>query len=167
MCEQKGRPNTEERGLRCGETQDVTEVSTSQICHCNKPSAILLSSPWERVREWHWITLSAAQRCARPAVTVVEQSKLHLFPLFCLFLCPCHSFTSLLREHRGPGAMPCSPSNHGGMQMVGQRNPGLTLKLSTQEGREMEKKKNSTRVGGVWALMRTHVMFHPVENCRG
>lgn len=44
-------------------------------------------------------------------------------------------FTSPQREHRGPGALPCSPSNDG-MRTPGQLNPGLTLttELSAHEG---------------------------------
>lgn len=37
-------------------------------------------------------------------------------------------FTSPPREPRGPGALPCSPSNDG-MQTAGQLNPGLTCAL--------------------------------------
>lgn len=73
------------------------------------------------------------------------------------------SFTSLLSEHRGPGAVPCSPSNNG-MQTAGQRNPGLTLtaELSIQEGGR--RNTISQREGGVWLIMRDHVQFHPLEN---
>lgn len=45
-------------------------------------------------------------------------------------------FTSLSCERRGPGAVPCSPSNDG-MQTAGQRNPGLThtaAELAAQGG---------------------------------
>lgn len=61
--------------------------------------------------------------------------------LRCVSPPPSHSlsfsrrFTSRQRERRGPGALPCSPSNDG-MQTAGQLNPGLTLtaELSAHEG---------------------------------
>lgn len=61
--------------------------------------------------------------------------------------CECHLFTALLPERRGPGVVPCPPSNNG-MQTAGQRNLGLTLttELSTQEGGSRD--TSSQREGG-------------------
>ena len=112
------------------------------------------------------------QHSTQAAVTVGEAAQLYHYASFrssllplALFLSLSLSLTSLLCEHRGLGAMPCSRSNDG-MQTAGQLNPGLTFtaELSTQEGG----RRNPTcqREGGVWLTMRNHVLFHPLENQR-
>ena len=123
------------------------------------------------VCDWNSVTLSAVQ-CSSSCDSH-ETAQLYLFPFslslslsvslsvslsLSLSLLLSHSFTSLLCEHRGPGALPCSPSNNG-MQTAGQLNPGLTLtaELSTQEGGR--RNTTSQREGGVWLIMRNHVLF--------
>lgn len=149
--------------LRCVGTRDVTEVSSLTVVPTAAtnwlPSLLFLSFPSSYVIESVWLKLNNIQA----AVVVMKQSNCTSFLSPSLSLLLIH-FSVVSAQGSWSRAM-LSQQQRDADGRAAQSGINVHCRALRTWGRE-GKKSTSQREGGVWLIMRNHVLFHLLENWR-